>query len=87
MSQQTSSNSWKNCSYFLFGKYLNEQTMRPNKYFCTSFLKGGTLFKTYMMRCVNLFQPNVAFHIETSHLMYCADQMIGFYMKSNTGLK
>ena len=34
-----------------------------------------------------LFQPNVAFHIETSHLICSANQITGFYMKCNTGLK
>ena len=36
---------------------------------------------------VNPFQPSVAFHIETSHLICKAKQMTGFYMKCNTGLK
>ena len=35
----------------------------------------------------NLFQPSVAFYIETSHLIYIANQMTGFYMECNTGLK
>ena len=34
----------------------------------------------------NPFQPIVAFHIETSHLICIANQMTGFYMKYNTGL-
>ena len=37
--------------------------------------------------CFNSFQPNVAFHIETSHLFCFAKKMTGFYMKHNTGLK
>ena len=36
---------------------------------------------------VNQFQPNVAFHIETSHLFFRAKRMTGFYMKCNTGLE
>ena len=36
---------------------------------------------------LNLFQPSVAFHIETSHLICNANQMSGFYMKSFTALK
>ena len=28
----------------------------------------------------NLFQPNVAFHIETSYLISTPNQMTGFYM-------
>ena len=35
----------------------------------------------------NLFQPSVAFYIETSHLFCKAKQMTGFYMKRNTGMK
>ena len=34
-----------------------------------------------------LFQPSIAFHIETSRLFCSAKQMTGFYMKHNTGLK
>ena len=33
------------------------------------------------------FQCSIAFHIETSHLICTANQMIGFYMKCNTDLK
>ena len=36
---------------------------------------------------INSFKPIVAFHIETSYFIFCANQMIGFYMKYNTGLK
>ena len=36
---------------------------------------------------VNPFQPSVAFHIEASHLICSANQIIGFYMKRNTGLE
>ena len=35
----------------------------------------------------NPFQPSVAFHIKTSHLIFNANQMTGFFMKWNTGLK
>ena len=34
---------------------------------------------------VNSFQPSAAFHIDTSDLIYTANQMIGFYIKCNTG--
>ena len=34
----------------------------------------------------NLFQPIVVFYVATNHLMCTANQMIGFYMKCNTGL-
>ena len=36
-------------------------------------------------KCVNPFQPNVAFHIKTSHLTCKANQMTGFYLKCNMG--
>ena len=36
---------------------------------------------------LNPFQPSVAFHIETSHLICKANEMNGFCMKCNTGLK
>ena len=36
---------------------------------------------------VNPFLPNVAFDIETNHLICKAKQMTGFYIKRNTGLK
>ena len=36
---------------------------------------------------VNPFQPSVRFHIETSHLICTANQMTGFYIVCNTGLK
>ena len=36
---------------------------------------------------INPFQPSVAFHIETSHLICIASKMTGFYIKCNTGLK
>ena len=35
----------------------------------------------------NPFQPSVAFHIETNHLICTLNQMNGFYMKFNTELK
>ena len=35
----------------------------------------------------NPFQPSVAFHIETSQLICTANQMNGFFMECNTGLK
>ena len=35
----------------------------------------------------NPFQPSVAFHIETSHLICIANQMTGSYMECNTGLE
>ena len=36
---------------------------------------------------LNPSQPSAAFHIETSHLIYTANQMTGFYVKRTSGLK
>ena len=36
---------------------------------------------------INPFQPSDAFYRETSHLICRANQMTGFYVKGNTGLK
>ena len=33
------------------------------------------------------FQPSIVFLIETSHLIYTANQITGFYMKCKNGLK
>ena len=35
----------------------------------------------FLPRELNPFQPIVLFHIETSHLIFSANQMAGFYMK------
>ena len=35
----------------------------------------------------NPFQLSIVFHTETSHLSYTVNQITGFYMKCNTGLK
>ena len=47
----------------------------------------GHLPKTFLCKCFNPFQPSAAFHIENSHLICSANQMIGFNMKCNAGLK
>ena len=39
------------------------------------------------IQSINLFQPSVAFHIETSHLICFVNQMTSFYMERNSGLK
>ena len=40
-----------------------------------------------MLFCANPFQPNIAFNVETNHLILSPNQMTGFYMEFNTGLK
>ena len=50
---------------------------------------------TFVIKCskhdprkyFNASQPSVAFHIETSYLIYTANQMTGFYMKRNSEMK
>ena len=44
-------------------------------------------FKALRNLLFYLFQSSAAFHIEPSHLICSANQMTGFYMKCNTGLK
>ena len=41
----------------------------------------------FCQRCSICLQPTVAFHVETSHLIYIANQMTGFYITCNTGLE
>ena len=50
-------------------------------------LKDQSQVAEIFPRTVNIFQPSIAFHIETSHLICSANQMTGFYMKCNTELK
>ena len=44
------------------------------------------MFKSYL-RTLHPFQPSATFHIETNHLICSSNQMTGFYMKCNIGLK
>ena len=44
-------------------------------------------FKKAFTSGINPFQSKVAFHIETSQLIYSTNQLTGLYMKSNTGQK
>ena len=38
-------------------------------------------------QCIKPFQPNVAFHIDTSHLICNANKMTGFYKECNNERK
>ena len=56
------------------------------------YIKGDIAVRCYRLSDergdqINPFQPSVAFHIETSHLICTASKMTGFYIKCNTGLK
>ena len=46
-----------------------------------------TLNMPLFVRCFNRIQPSVGFHMETSHLIFTANQITGFHMECNTGLK
>ena len=51
------------------------------------FNKNQFLMYVIAIILLNPFQLSVALNIETSHLIWKAEQMTGFYMKCNTGLK
>ena len=44
------------------------------------------LFLGEFRHTLNLFQPSMAFFVETSNLFCSANQVIGFYLESNNGL-
>ena len=35
---------------------------------------------------LNPFQPSIAFHVETSHIFYSANEITNSYVKCNTGV-
>ena len=55
------------------------------------YLTGLRNVSNFMILCMKElltpFQLSVAFYIETSHWICSVNQMTGFYMKCNTGLK
>ena len=55
---------------------------RPTKW---CFFHELRRIRTIKITSFNPFQPFVAFHIETSHLVCSVKQMTGFYMERNTG--
>ena len=52
-----------------------------------NYLYNSHFFNNEPEQSISPFQPNVAFHIKTSHLTGSANQITGFRMKCNTGLK
>ena len=62
---------------------------KPANWFSVQINWMVSMLEKHLMwkRSINSFQPSVALHIETSHLVCPANQMTGFYMKCNTGLK
>ena len=61
--------------------------MAPTNTKCNASTDSVTLQHDANRPLVCLFQPSVAFHIETSQLICTTNQMTDFYMKYNTGLK
>ena len=51
-------------------------SLAPSTIVCTAHIKSKTYFNL-----LNPFQPSVAYKIVTSHLIYSANQMNGFYME------
>ena len=47
----------------------------------------NSTLKSHIYKWLNPFQSSVAFRIETSYLICNENQMTGFYMKCNTGVK
>ena len=41
--------------------------------------------RPYNFNFLNPFQSSVAFHVETSHSIFCVNEITGFYKKCNTG--
>ena len=61
------------------------QTNYLLKFFLSQMFFLGLML--FLFSAINPFQPSVAFHIETSHLISSANQITGFSMKYNTGQK
>ena len=84
----TGKHLWKNL--FLILKKTPTQKFPVNiaKFLGTPILKN--ICKEHLVLLwirVNPFQSNVPFHMETNNLICCANQMTGFHMEYNTGLK
>ena len=65
------------CFFILWRKILIQKKKQKNYIFKRYYFGYGC----------NSFQPIVAFHIESSHLIWTANQMTSLCMKCNTGLK
>ena len=54
----------------------------------SQFISSSVLYdENIFLGLLKPFQPNVAFHMQTSHLICGPNQMNGFYMKYNADLK
>ena len=77
--------------YHVYQSHVNDIKWYKVKFFkgCFPQILLGPFLNTLsqMINVLNLFQPNTAFQIATSHLICRANQMTGFCMKRNTGLK
>ena len=56
-------------------------------YFEDNLRKAASVSLLIFLTTFNLFQPTVAIHIVTSHLICSASQLTGFYVKCKSGLK
>ena len=65
---------------------LETDVFYTERYLFTDFIIYGPNFSDDVI-FLSSFQPSAAFHIKTSHLICYENQMTGFYMKCNTGLK
>ena len=72
--------------YFGFSKIPENFLIFPCKHWGRQ-VKSCYNTLALQQRYLSPFQPIAVFHIELSHLIYSANQMTGFYMKYNTGLK
>ena len=82
-------NCWKRLKKQLniFMKISIKYVKKGAKYALKSTFIVGRLPRFIRRRQINPFRPIFTFHIETSHLSCYANQVTGFCMKCNTGLK
>ena len=89
--------SWQEFMSFRHPTSKRLKILWSKNYYCNEFLaqvKDMSSQCTYLSKILSLsdgknlthFSPVLAFHIETSHLVWTANQMTGFYMKCNAGV-
>ena len=69
-----------------------QNTYISNENTNSSYLANATLYQKVVWKCskkrfFKRFQPRILFHIGISHLFCAANQVTGFYIKFNNGLK
>ena len=82
--------------YKIYRLFLPKQRVMIEHVFHKHFVKIFTIIfpdswnifiKSIFGKLIISYQSSVAIYIDTSHLFCSAKQMVGFYMKRNTGLK